>query len=51
MIVQRPLEDERNVIDQGELSLSEGLVGDNWKARGSQHTPDGLHISMHRSRS
>ena len=41
MIVQRPLEDERNVIDEAELSLSEGLVGDNWKARGSQHTPDG----------
>lgn len=41
MIVQRPREDERNVIDEGELSLSEGLVGDNWKARGSHHTPDG----------
>jgi MOSC domain-containing protein YiiM len=41
MIVQRPQEDERNVVDQGELSLSEGLVGDNWKRRGSKHTPDG----------
>jgi len=41
MIVQRPREDERNVIDQGELSLTEGLVGDNWKGRGSKHTPDG----------
>ena len=42
MIVQRPREDERNVIDEGELSPSEGLVGDSWKARGSRHTPDGL---------
>lgn len=41
MIVQRPHEDERIVIEQGELSLSEGLVGDSWKTRGSKHTPDG----------
>ena len=41
MIVQRPREDARVVVDQGELRLSEGLVGDNWKTRGSKHTPDG----------
>ena len=41
MIVRRPQDDERDVIEQGELSLTEGLVGDNWKARGSKHTPDG----------
>ena len=41
MIVQRPREDERNVIDEGELSLSEGLVGDSWRARASRHAPDG----------
>jgi hypothetical protein len=41
MIVRRPREDEREMIDAGELSLSEGLVGDNWKTRGSKHTPDG----------
>jgi MOSC domain-containing protein YiiM len=41
MIVGRPREDEREVIVHGELSLSEGLVGDNWKSRGSKHTPDG----------
>ena len=41
MIVCRPREDEREVIVHGELSPSEGLVGDNWKARGSHHTPDG----------
>lgn len=41
MIVQRPRIDERRMIDRGDLSLSEGLIGDSWKARGSKHTPDG----------
>src|SRR5215210_3698906 len=41
MIVRRPREDKRDLVDQGELSLEEGLVGDSWKARGSKHTPDG----------
>src|SRR5215208_236448 len=41
MIVRRPRDDERDVIDYGELDLSEGLVGDNWKVRGSKHTADG----------
>jgi hypothetical protein len=44
MIVRRPQSDERDIIDKGELSLSEGLVGDNWKTRGSRHTPDGSAI-------
>ena len=41
MIVRRPREDERDITDHGELNITEGLVGDNWKARGSSHTPDG----------
>ena len=41
MIVRRPREDEREIVDSAELDLLEGLVGDNWKARGSRHTPDG----------
>ncbi len=41
MIVRRPGEDEREVIELAELDLLDGLVGDNWKARGSRHTPDG----------
>jgi hypothetical protein len=41
MIVRRPQEDERDVVDYGELSMTEGLVGDTWKSRGSRHTPDG----------
>lgn len=35
MIVCRPHEDEREVVDEGELDLDLGLVGDNWKDRGS----------------
>jgi hypothetical protein len=41
MIVRRPGTDEREVIEQGELHLSEGLVGDTWKTRGSKHSSDG----------
>ena len=41
MIVRRPRDDERELLEQGELSLEEGLAGDNWKTRGSKHTPDG----------
>lgn len=41
MIVRRPRTDEREVIEHGELHLSEGLIGDSWKARGSKHTSDG----------
>jgi len=41
MIVRRPHTGEREVTDQAELDLAEGLVGDNWKARGSSGTQDG----------
>ena len=41
MIVRRPAVDEREVIDEGELSMDDGLVGDTWKLRASSHTPDG----------
>ena len=34
MIVRRPLTDEREVLETGELDPEEGLVGDNWLARG-----------------
>lgn len=40
MIVRRPRDDEREVIDSGQLDSQQGLVGDNWKVRGSKHTPD-----------
>ncbi len=35
MIVRRPRVDEREVVSEAELSLTEGLIGDSWKARGS----------------
>lgn len=41
MIVRRPGTDEREVIARAELDLAEGLIGDNWKARGSRHSTDG----------
>lgn len=41
MIVARPCEDAREVLESGLLDLERGLVGDNWAARGSSSTPDG----------
>jgi MOSC domain-containing protein YiiM len=41
MIVRRPQIDARQVLDEGRLDVSEGLVGDNWKSRGNSRTPDG----------
>ncbi|MFP5286827.1 MAG: MOSC domain-containing protein [Thermoanaerobaculia bacterium] len=41
LIVRRPGIGEREVLQQAELDLEEGLVGDNWKTRGSSRTPDG----------
>ncbi|HEX5838704.1 MAG TPA: MOSC domain-containing protein [Anaerolineales bacterium] len=40
MIVRRPQADEREVLEEAELSSTDGLVGDNWKFRTSRHTPD-----------
>lgn len=41
MIVRRPHEDEREVVETADLDLVNGLNGDNWRTRGSKHTPDG----------
>lgn len=41
MIVRRPAVNEREVLEQGELSLTDGLVGDNWKERRSGRSADG----------
>ena len=35
MIVCRPEVGEREVLDEGKLDLELGLLGDNWKTRGS----------------
>lgn len=41
MIVRRPAVDERETVQEAELTLEDGLVGDIWRARGSHHNPDG----------
>jgi hypothetical protein len=38
LIVRRPEVDRREVLDEAVLDLSLGLVGDNWKVRGSKRT-------------
>lgn len=42
MIVARPNINERNILETGELNTETGLVGDNWKTRGSSRTNDGF---------
>jgi hypothetical protein len=41
LIVRRPAVEEREVVDEAELDLSAGLVGDNWSTRGSRAMADG----------
>ncbi|MBN4052393.1 hypothetical protein JYT59_01430 [Sphingobacteriaceae bacterium AH-315-L07] len=41
MVVRRPKTGEREVIEEVNLDHTEGLIGDNWKTRGSSRTPDG----------
>lgn len=42
MIVRRPKENKREVIENGNLDIKHGLVGDNWLTRGSSRTDNGL---------
>src|SRR4030095_10773623 len=41
LIVRRPHVDEREILEEAELHLQEGLVGDSWIRRASSKTPDG----------
>jgi hypothetical protein len=41
LIVRRPGVGEREVLGEGQLDMREGLVGDNWRHRGSTRTADG----------
>jgi hypothetical protein len=41
LIVRRPQTEQREVVQEGELDFANGLVGDNWKLRGSKLTADG----------
>ncbi len=42
LISRRPNTDEREVVDEAQLDPAHGLVGDNWKARGSRSAADGM---------
>jgi hypothetical protein len=42
LIVRRRGESEREVLTEATLDLSEGLLGDTWRSRGSRRTPDRL---------
>lgn len=41
LIVRRPETEEREILDEGTLDITAGLIGDNWLSRGSRHTADG----------
>lgn len=41
LIVRRPKVNEREVLQEGELDVSVGLVGDNWLQKGYRKTADG----------
>lgn len=41
LISARPKIDKREVLESGVLDKEQGLMGDNWKARGFRNTPDG----------
>ena len=41
LVVRRPAEGVREVLDEGELDLVVGLVGDTWAERGSSRSADG----------
>lgn len=41
LIVRRPAVGEREVLEEGQLDLVEGLMGDTWKVRRSSRTADG----------
>ena len=41
LIVRRPAVDAREVVEEGALSLADGLVGDTWRLRGSSRSDDG----------
>ena len=47
LIVRRPKTGAREILQEGQLDLVEGLVGDNWRTRGSSLTTDGAaHADM-----
>src|SRR6266404_1108453 len=41
LIVRRPAINDREILEQAELHLTDGLLGDSWNRRRSKSTPDG----------
>jgi hypothetical protein len=41
LVVRRPQIDARELLEEGQLDLYDGLVGDTWRTRGSSRTADG----------
>ncbi len=41
MVVRRPGTNLRESVQEAQLDILEGLIGDNWRERGSSRTPDG----------
>ncbi|NNC76271.1 MAG: MOSC domain-containing protein [Acidimicrobiia bacterium] len=41
LIVQRPAQGKRKIVDNAEIDETQGLIGDNWRSRGSRRSPDG----------
>ncbi len=41
LIVRRPDPDEREVLAKATIDLTDGVVGDNWRVKGSPSTTDG----------
>ncbi len=41
LVVRRPAGGMREVLDEGRLTVADGLEGDTWKVRGSKRTSDG----------
>ena len=41
LLLRRPSKGEREILEEAEIDLEEGVVGDGWKTRGSSMTEDG----------
>jgi hypothetical protein len=41
LIVRRPAEEQREILQEARLDPTHGLIGDTWKLRGSSRTSDG----------
>lgn len=42
LIVRRPADSEREVLQEGSLDVNDGLVGDKWRQEALRHSKDGI---------